>query len=138
ILEESVKKVLALSDLKNVKIEVNCDKFIKIKGDLKWEIEALTNIIKNSIEHAYSGSTVSITGKDNRIFSIISIKNQGKSIPKKEILHIFERFYKGQNSSKDSIGIGLALAKTIVEKDGGTISVESKNNETEFKIKYFN
>ena len=111
---------------------------MKIKGDFKWEIEALTNIIKNSIEHADPGSTVTITTIDNRIFGIISIKNTGKSIPKKEITHIFERFYKGENSSKDSVGIGLALAKTIIEHDGGTISVESKDNETEFKIKYFN
>lgn len=138
IVDESVKNVLALSDLKNVRVEVKCDKSMKIKGDFKWEIEALTNIIKNSIEHADPESTVTITTIDNRIFGIISIKNTGKSIPKKEITHIFERFYKGENSSKDSVGIGLALAKTIIEHDGGTISVESKDNETEFKIKYFN
>lgn len=138
ILDESVKKVLALSDLKNVKVSVKCDKSINIKGDLRWETEALTNIIKNCIEHAIPESTVSITATDNRIYSMISIKNQGKTIPKKEITHIFERFYKGQDSSKDSVGIGLALAKTIVEKDGGTITVESKNNETEFRVKYFN
>lgn len=138
ILDESVKKVLALSDLKNVKVSVKCDKSINIKGDLRWETEALTNIIKNCIEHAIPKSTVSITATDNRIYSMISIKNQGKTIPKKEITHIFERFYKGQDSSKDSVGIGLALAKTIVEKDGGTITVESKNNETEFRVKYFN
>lgn len=138
LLDETVKNVLALSDLKNVKVEVKCDKSMKIKGDYKWEIEALTNILKNSIEHAFEDSTVTITATDNRIFSIIAIKNEGKIISKKEIPHIFERFYKGENSSKDSVGIGLALAKTIIEKDGGTISVESKNNETEFKIKYFN
>ena len=138
ILDESVKKVLALSDLKNVKVSVKCDKSINIKGDLRWETEALTNIIKNCIEHAIPESTVSITATDNRIYSMISIKNQGKTIPKKEITHIFERFYKGQDSSKDSVGIGLALAKTIVEKDGGPITVESKNNETEFRVKYFN
>ena len=138
LIAESVRNVSALSDLKNVKVEVKCDKSMKIKGDFKWEIEALTNIIKNSIEHATSDSTVTITATDNRIFGIISINNKGETIPKKEISHIFERFYKGTNSNKDSVGIGLALAKTIIEHDGGTISVESQDNETEFKIKYFN
>ncbi len=138
IIDESVKNVLPLTDLKDVKIAVKCDKSLKIKGDLKWEIEALTNVVKNCVEHAYEQSTVSITATDNRIFAIISIKNAGNTIPKEEISHIFERFYKGKNSSKDSVGIGLALSKTIVERDGGTISVESQNNETEFKIKYFN
>jgi len=138
IIDESVKNVLPLTDLKDVKIAVKCDKSLKIKGDLKWEIEALTNVVKNCVEHANEQSTVSITATDNRIFAIISIKNAGNTIPKEEISHIFERFYKGKNSSKDSVGIGLALSKTIVERDGGTISVESKNNETEFKIKYFN
>ena len=138
IIDESVKNVLPLTDLKDVKIAVKCDKSLKIKGDLKWEIEALTNVVKNCVEHANEQSTVSITATDNRILAIISIKNAGNTIPKEEISHIFERFYKGKNSSKDSVGIGLALSKTIVERDGGTISVESKNNETEFKIKYFN
>ena len=134
LIAESVRNVSALSDLKNVKVEVKCDKSMKIKGDFKWEIEALTNIIKNSIEHATSDSTVTITATDNRIFGIISINNKGETIPKKEIPHIFERFYKGTNSNKDSVGIGLALAKTIIEHDGGTISVESQDNETEFKL----
>lgn len=138
LLDESIQNVLALSDLKSVKVELKCDKNMKIKGDFKWEIEALTNIIKNCIEHAYKESVVTIKATDNRIYGSISIKNQGDNIPKKEIPHIFERFYYGQNSNKDSVGIGLALAKTIIEKDGGTISVESKDNETEFKIKYFN
>lgn len=138
LINETVKKVLVLSDLKNIKIDVKCDKDMKIKGDFKWEVEALSNILKNCVEHAEFGSIVKIHATDNRIYAIISIEDQGTTIDSQDINHIFERFYKGKNSTKDSIGIGLALAKTIIEKDNGAISVESKDNITEFKIKYFN
>ncbi len=138
IIDETVKNVLILSDLKNIKIDISCDKDISINGDFHWEVEALTNILKNCIEYAYENSTVSITATNNRIYSTISIQNEGKTIDFQDIKHIFERFYRGKRSSKDGVGIGLALAKTIIEKDNGNISVESKNNITEFKIKYFN
>lgn len=138
LIDETVKNVSVLSDLKNVSIDVKCPKNIKIKGDFKWEVEALTNILKNCIEHADAESKVTIEAIDNRIYNIISISNVGASISPKDIKHIFERFYKGENSSKDSVGIGLSLAKTIIEKDNGNISVESKDNKTEFKVKYFN
>lgn len=138
LLDEVVKNVSVLSDLKNVSIGIDCPKNIKIKVDFKWEVEALTNILKNSIEHAYEETKVTIKVLDNRIYKTISIANEGNNISKKDIKHIFERFYKGENSSKDSVGIGLSLAKMIIEKDNGNISVESKNNKTEFKVKYFN
>ena len=67
----------------------------------------------------------------------INYKDNGDGISKKDIKHIFDRFYKGENSSHDSIGIGLSLAKTIIEKSNGNISVTSDKNGTEFIIKYF-
>ncbi len=59
-------------------------------------------------------------------------------IDKKDINHIFDRFYKGKNSTPDSVGIGLSLAKAIIEKDNGTINVESSDKGSSFIIKYFN
>ena len=68
---------------------------------------------------------------------MIEIKDNGEGISKKDIKHIFERFYKGENSSSDSIGIGLALSKMIIEEDNGTISVESSSKGTIFIVKYY-
>jgi signal transduction histidine kinase len=59
------------------------------------------------------------------------------SLLKEDLPHIFERFYKGKNATNDSVGIGLSLAKSIIEKDNGTISVESSDKGTIFIIKYF-
>ena len=70
-------------------------------------------------------------------FVKIQIKDEGEGISKKDIKHIFERFYKSKNSSENSIGIGLSLAKTIIEKANGYIKVESEEGKgTLFEIKY--
>ena len=136
IINEAILNVSLLSDLKNVKIETNLsDSFINC--DYKWQIEALTNILKNSIEHSYENNKVLIESSENNAYVKITIKDFGSGIAKEDINHIFERFYKGKDSDYDSIGIGLALSKSIIEKQNGKISVESGENGTTFKIKYF-
>lgn len=179
IIEESIKNVLPICDLKNIdivvqnvisnqneinidkeqhKIEINkesennrnyelhratkenkLNKIIEpeVKCDLKWQIESVTNILKNSVEHSKTNDKINIYFSENNMYSEIIIKDEGIGIDKQDLKHIFERFYKGKNSSKDSVGIGLALAKTIVEKDNGYITVESEINKgTSFYIRY--
>lgn len=136
IINEAILNVSLLSDLKNVKIETNLsDSFINC--DYKWQIEALTNILKNSIEHSYENNKVLIESSENNAYVKIIIKDFGTGIAKEDINHIFERFYKGKDSDYDSIGIGLALSKSIIEKQNGKISVESSDDGTTFIIKYF-
>ena len=137
IIDDSIKNVSPLCDLKNISIKTNVKKDSKILCDYKWQVEAITNILKNAIDHSTGNDDVIINIDDNSIYSSIEIINYGETISKKDIKHIFERFYKGVNSKSDSIGIGLALSKTIIEEDNGKISVESNNNETIFTIKYF-
>lgn len=136
IINEAILNVSLLSDLKNVKIETNLsDSFITC--DYKWQIEALTNILKNSVEHSYENNKVLIESSENNAYVKITIKDFGSGIAKEDINHIFERFYKDKDSDYDSIGIGLALSKSIIEKQNGKISVESSENGTTFTIKYF-
>ena len=137
IIKESIKNVSPLCDLRNVNIEFNAKDKSKIVCDAKWQIEAITNIIKNAIDHSKNNSTVTINLSNNNVYSKIEIIDKGEGISKKDISHIFERFYKGENATSDSIGIGLALAKTIIEEDNGSISVESNRIGTKFIIKYF-
>lgn len=137
ILKEVLDNLSTLSDLKDIKINIKGSKDISLYCDYKWEVEALTNIIKNCIEHSNNSSKIDITYQKNDIFTKIIIQDNGCGISKKDLPHIFERFYKAQNSSKDSIGIGLSLAKTIIEKDNGYITVDSVINKgTTFTIKY--
>ena len=137
IINESIKNVSTLCDLRNINIELNIKNDSKIICDFKWQVEAITNILKNSIDHSKDNQKVIINVENNNVYSTVEIKDYGDGISKKDISHIFERFYKGENATSDSIGIGLGLAKTIIEEDNGNISVDSNENGTQFVIKYF-
>ena len=137
LVNASIKNVELISDLKNVSIKVEGLFKEDINIDPLWQKEAITNILKNAIEHSKEESNVDIILDENNVYSSITVINYGETIDSKDIKHIFERFYKSKNSNKDSIGIGLPLAKTIIEKNNGTISVESSDDVTKFIIKYF-
>ena len=137
IVKEAIKNVSTLCDLRNINIKLNTLEDAKVVCDAKWQIEAITNIIKNAIEHSKDNSNIVINIDNNRVYSKIEVIDFGDGISKRDIKHIFERFYKGANATSNSIGIGLALAKTIIEEDKGTIAVESNESNTKFTIKYF-
>ncbi len=138
ILKSSIKNVAVLCDLKDVQITIEGEEDNKIYCDSNWQIEAITNILKNCVEHSEQNTKIDIVHTQNQIYSKIEISDHGSGIKQKDLPHIFERFYKGENSSYDSVGIGLALSKSIIESNNGYISVQSEENEgTKFVIKYF-
>lgn len=138
IMDKVMNNVSTLSDLKNIKIDLNIKNDFNLYCDFNWQVEALTNIVKNSIEHSFKDKNIIINASDEKLYSKIEITNYGIGINDKDIKHIFDRFYKGENSNEDSFGIGLSLAKTIIEKNNGKISVSSKENDkTIFTIKYY-
>lgn len=137
IINQVILNLEPLCDLKNVTIKYE-DTNISLLCDYNWEVEAITNIVKNSVEHSHPCSEVKIIAKENKLYIEIIIIDTGSGISKEDISHIFQRFYRGKSSNKDSFGIGLSLAKSIIEKDNGKISVNSKIEEgTTFTIKYF-
>lgn len=137
VITESITNVSILCDIKNIELVLNGNDNASVQCDFMWEIEAITNILKNCVEYSKEKSKIIINYDENNVYSSISIQDFAGGINKSDLPHIFERFYKGKNSSKDSVGIGLALAKTIVEKDNGTITVETDNYGSKFIIKYF-
>lgn len=118
----------------NVKVGGNHEAFFY--GDRDWTEEALINILKNATE--YSKGEIEIKLEDTPIFSSIKIRDNGPGINEKDLPHIFERFYKSSSQLKpDSIGIGLNLAKLIVESQEGSLSVRSKKDMgTEFTLTF--
>lgn len=137
LIQNTIQNLAIPIEIKNQEIIVQGDKNAKIIGDYKWQLEAITNVVKNAIEHTPENKKIWITLEENPLFTKIVIKDEGPGIAKEDIKHIFERFYKGKNSSENSIGIGLALAKSIIEKQNGYISCYSKLKEgTVFEIKY--
>lgn len=124
-------------EIKNQKISIEGDEDALFIGDYKWQQEAITNIIKNAIEHNKENGKITIKYEENVLFTKITIIDEGQGIAKEDLKHIFERFYKAQNSSDNSVGIGLSLAKNIIEKNNGMINCKSEiGNGTEFIVKY--
>lgn len=134
---EIVKNLEIPIEIKNQNIIINGDNEAAFVGDYKWQQEAVTNIIKNCIEHNKENGTINIKYEENNLFTKISIKDEGIGIEKEDLKHIFERFYKGKNSTDNSVGIGLSLSKNIIEKNNGIILCKSEIGKgTEFIIKY--
>ena len=134
---EIIKNLEIPIEVKNQKIIIDGNENVSFIGDYKWQQEAITNIIKNCIEHNANNGTIYINYEENSLFTKITIRDEGEGISKEDLKHIFERFYKGKNSSENSVGIGLALAKNIIEKNNGMINCKSELDKgTEFVIKY--
>ena len=131
-----VDKISLIADLKNINIKVNILNDFNLNIDLNWQIEALSNIVKNAIEHSNENDIVYINCNDNKIYSKIEIINNG-IINDKDLNKIFDRFYTNKKGYCESVGIGLSLAKNIIEKNNGKIDVYSKDGKTIFTIKYY-
>lgn len=112
-------------ELKNIYLKYKDDKNNIENIDISWTLEALSNILKNCIEHIHIGGQIDITMSYNPLYSEIIIQDDGKGIDSSDLPHLFERFYKGNNATKQSVGIGLALSRMIIEKQNGTITVEN-------------
>lgn len=141
-LQNMVRDILdslgVMAEVAEVELKSQVPEEIWIKGDSQWLREAFTNIVKNGIEHTQAGGRVSVSASQNNLFTRILIEDNGKGIEQKHLSHIFERFYKAGNESRNSIGIGLAMAKQIIHNHGGTIGAESEvGRGTRFEIKLY-
>lgn len=145
IIEEAVGNLEVIAEIKNVNIEKYIDNYnenklnksdIYINGDYNWNREALQNIIKNAIEHSNDKGTVKINITDNDVYTAVYITNRGDKLSEQRQKQIFERYYSAAKYEDNSMGIGLPLAKAVIEKQGGYISVESDDEETVFIVKY--
>ena len=135
LIKRSVAPSLIPMEIKNIKLSINGDENTSYTGDINWSSEAFVNIIKNCIEHTPQDGRIDINYAQNPLYCEVVIKDSGEGIDKKDLPHIFKRFYKGKTSKEDSVGIGLAMAKSIIESQNGDIYVESEINKgTEFHI----
>ena len=105
----------------------------QIVCDKKWTLEAISNIVKNAIEH--KSTKINIQAIENPFYTMITVQDNGEGISKEDMPHIFERFYKAKNSKTNSLGLGLAFAKSIIENQEGRIEVKSSKEGSIFFIK---
>ena len=135
MIENVVENLSIMAEIRDIQVMFDNKDIVYIQADYNWYKEAISNILKNAIEHARHN--VTIKASENKVYTQIEIKDDGIGINKKDMKHIFDRFYKSQNSDENSIGIGLSLSKSIIEAQNGHIYVDSKDGEyTKFIIRY--
>lgn len=137
-IEEVVERLASMITDHNMSIDWDVPEEIVVAHDKMWMQEALLNLLKNAIEHSKPGGKILIKVKDTPIYTELVIQDFGEGIEDQELPYIFDRFYKARGSKKhDSAGIGLALAKAIIEAHQALIKVESeKNAYTKFTVTF--
>lgn len=138
LIEKAVEPLLIPMDINMQELKIEGDPEAEFNGDLNWTTEALINILKNCVEHTGEGGTLTIRYSENALYTGIQIEDSGSGISKKDLPYIFKRFYKGENAGDDSVGIGLAMAYSIITSQSGDIEVASTPGEgTRFHIKFY-
>lgn len=132
----SVAPIEIPMDLRNQKLVIHCDNE-QFDGDLIWSAEALGNIVKNCMEHTPEGGTITVTAQETALYTQIEVEDTGTGFDAKDIPHLFERFYRGSNASANSYGIGLALARTIITSQNGTVMAANGKDGAKFIIKFY-
>ena len=124
-------------ELKEQTLELSGAEGVTFSGDEGWSTEAIVNILKNCVEHTQIGGKLRIEWEGNPIFTEIRIADDGEGIDPEDVPHIFTRFFRGHNAGDDSVGIGLAMARSIIQSQNGDISVTSaKGQGTLFRIRF--
>lgn len=135
LIERSVEPLLISMELKNQQLDIIGDHDSALTVDGNWLVESLTNMIKNASDHGPIDSPIHIKASNLPMSHTFEITNQGMIDPT-DLPHLFTRFYRGRHAGSESVGIGLAISRAIVVQQGGTIEVESKNEQTTFRIRF--
>jgi signal transduction histidine kinase len=138
LIERALEPLQIPLEIKNQRLEVHGDDSASFTGDLNWSAEALTNVIKNCVEHTPEGGKIEITYSANALYAEITVSDDGEGIASRDLPNIFNRFYRGANTGENSVGIGLALAQAIFVAQRGDITVYSQRGVgTTFAIRIF-
>lgn len=138
LVRSATSHLLIPIELMEQELIIEGDESTSYIGDFSWSNEAVTNIVKNCMEHTPSKGTLKISYGHNNIYTFIRISDNGQGIDPEDLPNIFKRFYKGRNSNPGSVGIGLSISHQIITAQNGIIEVSSqKGEETTFLIKFY-
>jgi signal transduction histidine kinase len=127
--EDSIEALNGKAQEDGISVNLKCNGEVYLLHDSSWLQEALINVIKNGIEHSKKGGKINVEISKNPIYTRIVIEDNGEGISEHDLPNIFKRFYRAKGSKKsESVGIGLALSKSIIEANGGMIEAQSKVN----------
>ncbi|WHH59453.1 HAMP domain-containing sensor histidine kinase [Petroclostridium sp. X23] len=125
LISSAVHPFLISMELHNITLQTDVPKGMFIQGDDRWFSEAIQNILKNCMESAGDDGKIAIACEDNPLYTEIMIRDSGVGFAKEDLPHLFDRFYRGKHAGATGYGIGLALCKTIITRQGGTITAKN-------------
>ena len=136
VIRRAVQPLEVLMELREQRLVIACGEET-FTGDLVWTAEAIGNLLKNCMEHTPNGGTISISAEETALYTAITVEDTGPGFDEKDIPHLFDRFYKGSNASEGSYGIGLALTRTIVTAQNGTIQAMNGSKGARFDVRFY-
>ena len=136
IVEDVLREFKVILDEKCISINLKNEDLI-FNLDERWLKEAIHNLVDNAIKYSPNGSTINISVYKSYLNYNLDIENECKDISEETLPKIFERFYRGKNSvSKDGLGLGLFIAREIIEKHGGNIRASLDENRIKFSVDF--
>lgn len=136
LIHKAAEPLLVPLELRDIALRIESQGFFY--GDMEWTCEALGNVLKNCMEHTQTGGEIRITAQENPLYAQIVVGDNGTGIAPEDLPHIFQRFYRGKNASGSGFGVGLALARTIVLSQNGTIKAENNpRGGARFTIRFY-
>jgi len=138
LINDTLKPLEILMDIKDIQLSCCIENNAGFTVDSLWTAEAIGNILKNCIEHCLDGGKLEINSSENPIYTEIIISDNGAGLEEKDIPHLFDRFYRGSNAMKESVGIGLNLSRMIIAKQNGIIKAANKaSGGAQFTIRFY-
>lgn len=125
LISTALRPFLISIELHNIDLQIHVEKGIVIHGDSGWLSEAFQNIFKNCIESVGDNGRLQVTCENNQLFTEIVIHDSGDGFKKEDLPYLFKRFYRGKNTDATGYGIGLALCRMIITRQGGTITAKN-------------
>jgi signal transduction histidine kinase len=136
LLKRAIAPLLIPMELKSQSLHMNTGS-VRLRCDPHWTAEALLNIAKNCMEHMQEGGDLTLICSQNPLYTQITVKDTGPGIDPEDLPHIWDRFYRGKNAREDSVGVGLALAASIVQGQDGSVSAHlPPEGGTAFEIRF--
>lgn len=138
LLAEALAPLEIPMELRGIQVERKLGEKVSFIGDFEWSKEAVTNILKNCMEHMEKEGRIELQGSENALYTEIVIRDTGVGIDREDLPHLFERFYRGKNSAGTGVGIGLSLARQIIVSQNGTIRAENHpEGGAQFTVRFY-
>jgi signal transduction histidine kinase len=136
LIKSALRPLLIPMELQSIALYTDIPEDAALQGDLNWLSEAAENIIKNCIENVGKNGEIRIICKDTALYTEIIISDNGKGFAKEDLPHLFDRFYRGKNQNTSGYGIGLALSKIIISRQGGIVTAKNHHSGAMFALRF--